>query len=140
LFSNGKSSSWIWFRYMSFDSPEAIRHHLPFDDRYRLLLREVPCSHPFVVASPRIMCFNKNHILFTEFHNVCNIFDPFFDMRAFMNDILKEGGEGVILRKPNSVYQEGASKEVLKFKVLTRYLLLDISSSILCRFLKMMRL
>jgi ATP-dependent DNA ligase len=38
-------------------------------------------------------------------------------MRAFANDIIKGNGEGVILREPCSVYQNGVSNMVVKYKV-----------------------
>lgn len=37
--------------------------------------------------------------------------------------ILNHGGEGVVLRKPHSLYESGRSSELLKIKVLTITLL-----------------
>jgi len=38
-------------------------------------------------------------------------------MQTFMQDIIDEGGEGIILRDPLSIYQAGTSTGYLKHKV-----------------------
>jgi len=39
------------------------------------------------------------------------------NMKTFTNEILRGKGEGVILRQPHSIYEQGSSKLVLKFKI-----------------------
>ena len=38
-------------------------------------------------------------------------------MHNYANFILKKGGEGVMLRRPNSLYEHGKSRSLLKYKV-----------------------
>lgn len=48
----------------------------------------------------RVECTNKKHIIF------------------FIKSILKDAGEGVIIRKPNSLYEKGRSTNLFKLKVI----------------------
>jgi ATP-dependent DNA ligase len=55
-------------------------------------------------------------------------------MRIFTNDVMRRGGEGAILRQPNSLYEQGRSKLVMKFKVtltVMRILLFFISMKLM---------
>lgn len=38
----------------------------------------------------------------------------------FTEKVLENGGEGIIARKPESLYENGRSSDLLKFKVLHR--------------------
>jgi ATP-dependent DNA ligase len=38
-------------------------------------------------------------------------------LKEYFEEIVKKGGEGVMLRKPNSMYEEGRSKGLKKYKV-----------------------
>jgi ATP-dependent DNA ligase len=40
-------------------------------------------------------------------------------LKQYFNEILKKGGEGVVLRKPASMYQPGRSESLCKYKVIT---------------------
>ena len=42
-------------------------------------------------------------------------------MQEYANMVIETGGEGVILRKPNSSYEHGKSRSLLKFKVKIYY-------------------
>lgn len=55
-------------------------------------------NHPFIILAPRRKCIKEK------------------DMYNYSNIIIKEGGEGVMLRKPYSLYENGNSKSLLKFK------------------------
>ena len=44
-------------------------------------------------------------------------FDKKTEMKNYSDVILSEGGEGVILRKPKSLYENGKSENLLKYKV-----------------------
>ena len=39
-------------------------------------------------------------------------------MKSFLSEVLRERGEGIILRQPGSLYEQGTSKSVLKLKVI----------------------
>jgi DNA ligase-1 len=53
----------------------------------------------FVEVAPKQVCEGMNH------------------MESFLQDIIDEGGEGIILRDPFSPYQPGRSSGYLKHKV-----------------------
>lgn len=38
-----------------------------------------------------------------------------------ISNILEDGGEGIILRKPNSLYEHGKSQQLIKLKVYYYY-------------------
>jgi hypothetical protein len=46
------------------------------------------------------------------------IFDPLSNMTSMANEITRVGGEGVILRRPQSIYQQGVSQFLLLYKML----------------------
>ena len=56
-------------------------------------------------------------------------------IRNFSSTILEDGGEGVMLRAPNTVYQRGLSVNLLKLKV-TTFLLLGLFIFIFSSFLQ----
>lgn len=41
----------------------------------------------------------------------------FFKLARCVEKIIKDGGEGVIMRRPGSLYERGRSNSLLKFKV-----------------------
>jgi DNA ligase-1 len=53
----------------------------------------------FIQVAPKVVCTGMNH------------------MQQFLQDIIDEGGEGIILRDPFSTYQPGRSPGYLKHKV-----------------------
>jgi len=61
-------------------------------------LENIPASHPFIIIAHRLTCFSKKH------------------MHKYASAVIGQGGEGVILRKPNSLYENGKSRQLLKFK------------------------
>lgn len=52
--------------------------------------------------APRVVCKGGEHL------------------ESFLQDVLDRGGEGIILRDPQSPYQAGRSKGYLKHKVTSR--------------------
>ena len=40
------------------------------------------------------------------------------EMEAFLKDLVESGGEGIILRKMASIYQNGRSRDLFKLKVI----------------------
>jgi ATP-dependent DNA ligase len=43
-------------------------------------------------------------------------------LRQYFEEIAKKGGEGVMLRKPNSLYEAGRSENLCKYKVFSLFL------------------
>jgi len=93
-----ESKKWKFFKFITFDNPEASHHEIPFENRYKILMTGVVINHSFLIISPRMMCKGNYH------------------MKAFVNEIMRGKGEGVILRQPHSFYEQGSSKLVLKLK------------------------
>jgi ATP-dependent DNA ligase len=38
-------------------------------------------------------------------------------MKSLLEEVIKNAGEGIILRKPKSMYESGRSEDLLKLKV-----------------------
>jgi len=92
--------SWNFFRFISFDCPYSALQNEGFESRYSVLLSNLLSRHPFIQLSPNVMGRNKEH------------------MTYLVDEILKKGGEGIILRQPNSIYQIGRSYSFWKFKAI----------------------
>src|SRR5690242_11191863 len=91
-----KKINWSNFHYMVFDLPKQPGD---FEERYSMLQHVVPKNHPFVSVAPGIRCQHIEHL------------------QEFTRNIIDSGGEGVILRKPHTLYKGGRSDTFLKFKV-----------------------
>lgn len=81
---------WIKIAYMVFDVNDGIG--LPWIDRFR-----VDCAAP-VIPVPHFQVHSLEQ------------------MTEFYNSIVENGGEGIMLRNPNSVYEVGRSWNLLKVK------------------------
>jgi len=93
--------SWEHLRLICFDSPQHNTEQSKFfEGRYACLLRAISCDHLLVLISPRLLCLDRLH------------------MDKYTQEIIQSGGEGVVLRKPNSLYENGRSHSVLKYKVM----------------------
>lgn len=57
-------------------------------------------QHPFISIAPYEVCKGTDHL------------------ETIIQDIMDQGGEGIILRDPSSAYQSGRSSGYLKHKVL----------------------
>eukprot|EP00026_Physarum_polycephalum_P001478 Phypoly_transcript_01480.p1 GENE.Phypoly_transcript_01480~~Phypoly_transcript_01480.p1 ORF type:complete len:1080 (+),score=145.14 Phypoly_transcript_01480:111-3350(+) len=86
---------WPMLKFVVFD--EMKYKHYPFEDRYKRVL-ETPSQHSFVVNASRRLCTSKKQL-----------------SRA-MKAVLRDGGEGLILRKPKSGYESGRSPNLVKLK------------------------
>eukprot|EP00026_Physarum_polycephalum_P001966 Phypoly_transcript_01970.p1 GENE.Phypoly_transcript_01970~~Phypoly_transcript_01970.p1 ORF type:complete len:954 (+),score=99.16 Phypoly_transcript_01970:90-2951(+) len=91
------SSNWPILRMAAFDMPSIHENALPFEERYGLLL-VIPYEHPFIQPAMRVKCLGKRQMI------------------TALKRILRDGGEGLILRKPKSVYEHGRSKNLIKMK------------------------
>lgn len=103
---------WAKFKFMTFDVPN---HRGPYEERYNHLgkhsvlslltdplpeanyFRERQCK--YVEVAPNVICTGVAHL------------------EELFQNIIDEGGEGIILRDPRSPYQEGRSSGYLKHKV-----------------------
>ncbi|GBG30136.1 DNA ligase 4 [Hondaea fermentalgiana] len=85
-------------RYNVFDSPTL--HPLGFEDRHRKLLERFgpDKKHPRITIVPQTRCTGRAHLEKT------------------LDEITKSGGEGVMLRAPQSVYEPRRSNTLLKAK------------------------
>jgi len=104
---------WTKFRYMAFDLPN---HRGSYRERYAELgIFSFPIK-PFSYKYQKVNRLrNKEgkyvHIAGTE---TCNGMDH---LEKFFQDIIDRGGEGIILRDPDSPFQHGRSSGYLKHKV-----------------------
>eukprot|EP00026_Physarum_polycephalum_P002322 Phypoly_transcript_02328.p1 GENE.Phypoly_transcript_02328~~Phypoly_transcript_02328.p1 ORF type:complete len:917 (+),score=144.55 Phypoly_transcript_02328:40-2790(+) len=90
--------AWERFHFIAFDLPHPSLHDLPFSTRYSMLEKIVILGHPFVQISTYQTCTSKD---FVE--------SVYFKIRA-------QGGEGIILRYPDSPYVNGYSRFMYKHK------------------------
>jgi len=91
---------WNLLRMVAFDVPSRgmQKERVPFESRYSHLLNNVEREHPFIFVAPRV---TRNHAA---------------HMETYARAITAGGGEGVILRKPQSLYENGRSHLLLKYK------------------------
>eukprot|EP00026_Physarum_polycephalum_P002350 Phypoly_transcript_02356.p1 GENE.Phypoly_transcript_02356~~Phypoly_transcript_02356.p1 ORF type:complete len:908 (+),score=118.97 Phypoly_transcript_02356:113-2836(+) len=90
--------NWALVRVICFDEASRKLKKDPFEKRYAAILTHFVSSHPVVITAPRFLC--ENIITLTQ----------------SLQCIIDAGGEGVILRKPRSLYESGRSTSLLKLK------------------------
>lgn len=104
------------FRLLAFDDPSPWMNNEPFERRYARILTSVELVHPFLVyfylttavvndlllqvVVSRVLCCDPRLLTLSERY------------------ILGDGGEGIILRLPCSLYHHGRSTSLLKWKVI----------------------
>ena len=106
---------------VAFDTLPLMTLKVPFEDRYVTLITGITNNHPFIVS---LLFYHSLHLTL-----VYSIFDTpkiatfrvlccgEHHVRAFADEIIQKGGEGVILRKVASHYELGRSLSLLKLKV-----------------------
>eukprot|EP00026_Physarum_polycephalum_P002842 Phypoly_transcript_02851.p1 GENE.Phypoly_transcript_02851~~Phypoly_transcript_02851.p1 ORF type:complete len:717 (+),score=103.58 Phypoly_transcript_02851:98-2248(+) len=87
------------FRMIFFDIPLRSLHDAPYELRYKLLLPYVPEDHPFGIVPSRLLLPNKR-VLYMHLQSIAG-----------------DTGEGLILQKTQSTYEQGRSQSLLKFKL-----------------------
>ena len=109
---------------ISFDIPNRSMQNRTFERRFELLLSMVPGDHSLAVSTRQR---ETKHYLFRVY--LFNLFDfakivvsrvlcEFSgQVSAFMSSVIDDEGEGVILRKLNSIYSCGRNTNLLKLKV-----------------------
>eukprot|EP00026_Physarum_polycephalum_P003642 Phypoly_transcript_03655.p1 GENE.Phypoly_transcript_03655~~Phypoly_transcript_03655.p1 ORF type:complete len:704 (+),score=96.89 Phypoly_transcript_03655:68-2113(+) len=85
---------WPMLRMITFDMP---RNKMNFERRYQKVLQTVPQDHPYNLLVYRMLLL------------------PGFKTK-FVKNVIKSGGEGVILQKCESVYEPGRSPSLVKLK------------------------
>ena len=100
-----KTIPWQDFKYCVFDAP---LHKGSFEERIEYLQQLIPSDHPFVRTISVTKCEVKEHLWST------------------LDQIIKKGGEGVMLRKPGSLYESGRSNSLLKVKVQKNWTILTV--------------
>lgn len=90
---------WPLLRIISFDVPSRNSQDQPFEFRYKLLDSFISLYHPYILIAWRALCFNNTHI------------------NMFLQNIVNNSGEGVILRQRNSLYINGRNQALVKMKV-----------------------
>jgi len=71
-----------------------------FEVRYWNVLENLPETHSFIIPCARLACVDRKHV------------------DEYMIEITKVGGEGAMLRKPCSVYENGRSHSLIKYKAM----------------------
>eukprot|EP00026_Physarum_polycephalum_P000368 Phypoly_transcript_00368.p1 GENE.Phypoly_transcript_00368~~Phypoly_transcript_00368.p1 ORF type:complete len:1106 (+),score=136.69 Phypoly_transcript_00368:1680-4997(+) len=96
-----KDMSWEFLRLITFDIPTTGNCNITctstFEDRYSTLATLDP-HHPFIILAPRMLCVDQKGVSF------------------FLKNVMDDGGEGIILRKPGSFYVHGRSDALVKLK------------------------
>ena len=95
--SGGKGPRWKEVRYVLFDAPG--RAEAPFEERLAWLAERFPAgSHPYAAFHAHVVCEGLEHL------------------RAELDRVEGIGGEGLMLRQPQSRYVAGRSHTLLKVK------------------------
>eukprot|EP00026_Physarum_polycephalum_P001288 Phypoly_transcript_01289.p1 GENE.Phypoly_transcript_01289~~Phypoly_transcript_01289.p1 ORF type:complete len:982 (+),score=115.84 Phypoly_transcript_01289:110-3055(+) len=93
-----ESTDWCTVRLVVFDFPALEFQHLPFENRFSQLLNNTQPEHPIIITASRALCTSKERVL-----------DSLYD-------VLEDSGEGLILRRPTSAYENVRSSELVKLK------------------------
>eukprot|EP00026_Physarum_polycephalum_P002024 Phypoly_transcript_02028.p1 GENE.Phypoly_transcript_02028~~Phypoly_transcript_02028.p1 ORF type:complete len:915 (+),score=93.17 Phypoly_transcript_02028:73-2745(+) len=93
---------WSFFRGICFDTADSVTNNISFEKRYKILVQEVPLSHPFIIPASRRFCAHKR------------------EFREAVAQIEGDEGEGIVLRLPDSIYEHGRSSNLLKIKASPR--------------------
>lgn len=95
--NKGKEIDWKNFKFVIFDAPH---FNGTFEDRIDYVHSLISADHPYISIIPLEKCRGMHHLDET------------------LDRILKNGGEGVMLRKPGSAYESGRSGCLVKYKPL----------------------
>jgi len=94
--SGNPDERWKRVKFLVFDAPQAAG---TFEQRMEFLKKTLPPGHPTVQQVAQERCAGKKHLL------------------AELDRIVRLGGEGVMLRKPESQYEARRSPTLLKVKL-----------------------
>lgn len=88
-------AEWSKVKYMVFDLP---KHRDPFETRQKNLITYVGNRQPNIEIVPQVLCRDLGHL------------------RQSLQGVLDQGGEGLMMRQPGSLYESGRSNTLLKVK------------------------
>jgi len=91
---------WPFARYAVFDCPSPQLPDMKFEARYTKLL-SIKKDHAHMLPCTRLRCKSRSH------------------MKNYLNNVIHNKGEGIMLRKPNTVYDRGRSYSLFKAKNMT---------------------
>eukprot|EP00026_Physarum_polycephalum_P003033 Phypoly_transcript_03042.p1 GENE.Phypoly_transcript_03042~~Phypoly_transcript_03042.p1 ORF type:complete len:819 (-),score=106.58 Phypoly_transcript_03042:30-2486(-) len=94
---NSESNTWESVRFVVFDTFQFPGDEDGFENRINRLFTDLS-DNPFIIPITCVLCKNRQH------------------MRDFLNNILVTEGEGIIMRKVESVYKKGRSNTLVKLK------------------------
>eukprot|EP00026_Physarum_polycephalum_P003110 Phypoly_transcript_03119.p1 GENE.Phypoly_transcript_03119~~Phypoly_transcript_03119.p1 ORF type:complete len:559 (+),score=49.29 Phypoly_transcript_03119:51-1679(+) len=90
--------NWALLKVICFDEASSLMTNQPFEVRYALILSHFLPNHPTTIVAPRILLHSEQL------------------MTHFLLQVLEDGGEGLILQQPYSVYSHGRSANLVKVK------------------------
>lgn len=103
------------YRAVAFDDPDPKTQDSPFEARYKRMLSRVDIENPLVVSSLFRLLISFDECNLTAFRLSCGQKQQ---LMRFVQAIIDDGGEGIIMRKLDSLYEQGRSKSVIKLKVI----------------------
>eukprot|EP00026_Physarum_polycephalum_P002130 Phypoly_transcript_02134.p1 GENE.Phypoly_transcript_02134~~Phypoly_transcript_02134.p1 ORF type:complete len:738 (+),score=96.58 Phypoly_transcript_02134:691-2904(+) len=86
------------FRVVAFDDPSPDLNGIAFEKRYGSLLAATNSEHPFIIVPSQCKCINRKHLT------------------KSIQFAIEKGAEGIIARKPKSLYEHGKSLSLVKLK------------------------
>eukprot|EP00026_Physarum_polycephalum_P001348 Phypoly_transcript_01349.p1 GENE.Phypoly_transcript_01349~~Phypoly_transcript_01349.p1 ORF type:complete len:1107 (+),score=164.22 Phypoly_transcript_01349:191-3322(+) len=92
------SVPWPYLRALTFDDASPLEERYKFEDRYSKLLALISRKNPIVIQVSRMRCDSK------------------MMMDDLVHQVVSEGGEGLVARKPKSIYEHGRSQQLFKIK------------------------
>lgn len=91
--------AWSQIKYQVFDIPDATST-IPVEQRIAKVQEIVAkINSPQILAVTHTKCIDRKHL------------------RQMIDDVVKIGGEGLVLRQPGSVYEDKRTKTMLKYKL-----------------------
>lgn len=115
------------------DASPQFESHV-FELRFNSLLSSIHLRHPFIVSFYFLFFFKQNDC-WRKYtiapHKRCTTRKQ---LNNEIKEIIEKGGEGVILRKPKTVYERGKSHSLLKLKVLLLFTYYWLINKFLIRF------
>lgn len=103
-------------RVVAFDSPFPVHAQLPFETRYETILSDLP-SYSVVVSLFFILPLSTSVFEYMKVVASRLICIAASVLHKLTNCVIDNGGEGLVLRKPGSLYEYGRSASLLKLKV-----------------------
>eukprot|EP00026_Physarum_polycephalum_P000662 Phypoly_transcript_00663.p1 GENE.Phypoly_transcript_00663~~Phypoly_transcript_00663.p1 ORF type:complete len:1097 (+),score=133.55 Phypoly_transcript_00663:927-4217(+) len=92
---------WAFLRMLVFDNAAFPTQHEPYEERYSHILDAIAFDYPVYINAFRMLCTSKDLL-----------------KSALKEIIVISGGEGIILQKRRSPYEQGRSTNLFKIKAL----------------------